>query len=57
MSDDIKYPNCEKCHAVIDIWTNSLVIDAYQKDDHNHYTFFCPHCGNKQKLSIPIQED
>jgi hypothetical protein len=55
--EDIKYPNCEKCHAVIDIWRNSLVIDAYQKDGHNHYTFFCPHCGNKQKLSIPIQED
>lgn len=57
MADDVKYPNCEKCHVVIDIWAYNLVEDAYQKDGYNHYTFHCPACGHKQKLAIPVQED
>jgi len=55
--EDIKYPNCTNCHAVIDLWAHELVTDAYQKDGYNHYTFLCPICKTEQKVSIPIQED
>ena len=55
--EDIKYPNCVKCHVVVDLWTHGLVIDAYQKDGWNYYTFVCPHCGQVQMLPVEIQED
>lgn len=55
--EDIKYPNCVNCIAVLDVWKLGIITDAFQKDEANHYEFTCPHCKTKQVLTIPLQEE
>lgn len=54
--EDTKYPNCSECHVVIDLWKDAIIIDAYQKDWINHYSYLCPICKNEQSISIPIED-
>jgi len=46
---------CKLCDSVINVWSDGVVINAWQKNDINSYEYKCQ-CGRKGILKIPIDK-
>jgi len=52
---EVIFPTCGNCSAIIgDVWENDRIINAWQKNGHNHYQYKCPLCHTSQAISVPI---
>lgn len=37
------------------IWSDEIVVDAWQKDGYNHYTVRCPECQKESEVKVEIE--
>jgi hypothetical protein len=47
---------CKECFGSFEIWNNDVIVDAWQKNEYNHYKYKCPCCGYIDKFRIAIKD-
>jgi hypothetical protein len=54
MFETTKNPICPICNVTVNVWSNELISNAWQKGGNNHFDYDCPDCDVMQSFHIPI---
>ncbi len=56
MSKVDRMSKCKSCLITNNVWLNDIIVDTYQKNGYNFYTYICSFCDEKNTFKIPIEK-